>query len=217
MTETLILNENRYSHPHDQGVLHHDSHHDDHHHDADATDVFGFWIYIMSDCILFSVIFAAFAVLHTNVYGGPSIKEITHLPYILMETMALLASSFTYGLAILALYKQQKNQILFWLLVTFLLGLTFVVMEVNEFVNLYLEGHSWQTSAALSSFFTLVGTHGLHVSLGLLWMLVLMVQVSIYNITPAMKKRLTYLGLFWAFLDIVWIFVFTIVYLMGAI
>lgn len=189
----------------------------EHHHDADSTDIFGFWIYIMSDCILFASIFAVFAVLHTQTFGGPTIKSITNIPYILNETLALLASSFTYGMAILALYKRNKKQVLTWLIVTFIFGLSFVVMEVNEFVHLYLENHSWQSSAALSSFFTLVGTHGLHVSMGLLWMLVLMLQVSIYGIDSTMTRRLTYLGLFWAFLDIVWIFVFTVVYLMGAI
>lgn len=193
----------------------HDHHHD--HHSSDAMDIFGFWIYIMSDCILFASIFAAFAVLHTQTYGGVGIKDITNIPYILKETLALLASSFTYGLAILAMYKKNKKQVLSWLVITFLFGLSFVVMEVSEFVHLCMENHSWQSSAALSSFFTLVGTHGFHVSMGLLWMLVLMFQVSINGLNPIMAKRLTYLGLFWAFLDIVWIFVFTIVYLMGAI
>lgn len=189
----------------------------EHHHNTDSIDIFGFWIYIMSDCILFATIFATYAVLHNNTYGGPGIKELAGLPYVLGETMALLASSFTYGLAILALYKKHKSQVMSWLMITFLLGLTFVVMEVNEFVHLYLEGHSWQSSAALSAFFTLVGTHGLHVSIGLLWMLIMLVQISKYDLNSAIQRRLTYLGLFWAFLDIVWIFVFTIVYLMGAI
>ncbi len=191
--------------------------HDEHHHNADATDVFGFWIYILSDCILFSIIFATYAVIHTNTYGGPGLKELTNMPYVLGETMALLASSFTYGLAILALYKGNRCKLLTWLAITFLFGLTFVGMEINEFVHLYIEGHTWQSSAALSGFFTLVGTHGFHVSMGLLWMLVMMFQVAKSNITPAISRRLTYLGLFWAFLDIVWIFVFTVVYLMGSI
>lgn len=189
----------------------------EHHHDADEMDVFGFWIYILSDCILFSIIFAAYSVLHTSVYGGPGIGELTNMPYVFAETMLLLASSFTYGLAMLALYKAEKKHVLVWLLLTFLLGISFVGMEVNEFVHLTLEGHGWQTSAALSAFFTLVGTHGLHVTMGCLWMLTLMMQLVVFGITPVMRKRLTYLGLFWAFLDIVWIFVYTIVYLMGAI
>lgn len=193
------------------------THHTEHHHDADAIDIFGFWIYILSDCILFSALFAAFAVLHTSVYGGPALKELFDLNYVLAETIVLLLSSFTYGLAILALYKNKLKSILFWMIITFLFGATFVGMEINEFINLYQEGHSWQSSASLSSFFTLVGTHGLHVSMGLLWMLIIMAQLSLSGITQTMRKRLTYLGLFWAFLDIVWIFVFTIVYLMEAI
>lgn len=189
----------------------------DHHHNTDNMDIFGFWVYIMSDCILFAIIFATYAVLHTSTYGGPGIKQLTNMPYILGETMALLASSFTYGLAILAMYKKDQKQVMSWLIMTFVFGVTFVFMEVSEFVHLAVEGHSWQSSAALSAFFTLVGTHGFHVSMGLLWMLVAMIQLGIYGITPAMTRRLTYLGLFWAFLDIVWIFVYTVVYLMGSL
>ncbi|RDI43399.1 cytochrome o ubiquinol oxidase subunit III [Aquicella lusitana] len=188
-----------------------------HHHNTDEMDIFGFWIYILTDCILFASIFATYAVLQTSVYGGPTIKELVNIPYILIETMTLLASSFTYGLAILALYKNKPSKVIGWLAITFLFGALFVGMEVSEFANLYNEGHTWQSSAALSAFFTLVGTHGLHVTIGLLWMLVLMVQLLKFGLTDVMRKRLTYLGLFWAFLDIIWIFVFTIVYLMGAI
>ncbi|SRR5579883_368812 len=191
--------------------------HHDHHHNADATDIFGFWIYIMSDCILFAIIFATFAVLHTDLYGGPALKELTDMPYVLVETMVLLSSSFTYGMSILALYKNEIKKVITWLIITFLLGATFVGMEINEFVHLCLEGHSWQSSAALSAFFTLVGTHGFHVFMGLFWMLTLVIQLLVFGINPMMRRRLTYLGLFWAFLDIVWIFVFTIVYLMEAI
>jgi cytochrome o ubiquinol oxidase subunit 3 len=187
------------------------------HHDADAMDVFGFWIYILSDCILFAALFATFAVLHNNVYGGPALKELINLHYILAETILLLVSSFTYGLAILMLYKSDRKRMLIWLAITFLCGLSFVAMEINEFVHLVGEGYSWQSSASLSAFFTLVGTHGLHVALGLVWMLVLMVQLMILGVSPMVKRRLTYLGLFWAFLDIIWIFVFTIVYLMEAV
>jgi cytochrome o ubiquinol oxidase subunit 3 len=189
--------------------------HHDHH--ADEVDIFGFWIYILSDCILFAIIFACFAVLHTSIYGGPHLKSLIDMPYVLGETMVLLASSFTYGLGILALYQNKKMTLMAMLFMTFLLGLTFVGMELNEFIHLYTEGHTWQTSPALSAFFTLVGTHGLHVSLGLIWMIVLMVQLFIFDLSPIMKKRLTYFGLFWAFLDIIWIFVFTIVYLMEAV
>lgn len=187
------------------------------HANTDVIDIFGFWIYIMSDCVLFAVLFAIYAVLHTNTYGGPPLKELVTLPYVFIETMALLASSFTYGMSALAVYRNDKPQVLFWLMVTFLLGLVFVSMEVREFIQLYLEGHGWQASAAFSAFFTLVGTHGFHVSMGLLWMVISMIQLLLFGITPTMRRRLIYLGLFWAFLDIVWIFVFSIVYLMGAI
>jgi cytochrome o ubiquinol oxidase subunit 3 len=194
-----------------------EAHLEPHHHDANATDIFGFWIYILSDCLLFASLFAAYAVLHNNTFGGPALKELVSLPYVFGETMFLLASSFTYGLAILSLYKAKRGAVFFWLLITFALGVGFITMEIREFFHLFAEGHTFQTSASLSAFFTLVGTHGLHVSIGLLWMAVMIFQVAKFNVTPAVTRRLTYLGLFWHFLDIVWIFVFTIVYLMGAI
>ncbi len=160
-------------------------------HDSDANDLFGFWLYILSDCILFSAIFAAYAVLYKNNYGGATIKELINIPYVFGETMALLLSSFTYGMSILNLYKDKLKGVMFWLSLTFLLGLTFIGMEINEFVNLCREGHSWQASAALSAFFTLVGTHGLHVTVGLFTMLVLMLQLSLFGTTSFMKRRLT--------------------------
>lgn len=191
-------------------------HHD---HDAEATDkvVFGFWIYIMSDCILFASIFATYAVLHNNTFGGDGAKELFSMPYVLVETFLLLTSSFTYGLAMLATNKQAKHQVLFWLFITFLLGLAFICMEVNEFHKLIGEGNTPQKSAFLSAFFTLVGTHGLHVSAGLVWMILLMLQVRQHGISAISTRKLMCLSLFWHFLDIVWIFVFTIVYLMGAV
>lgn len=191
--------------------------HDHEHHDADPIDVFGFWFYILSDCILFATLFAGFAVLQGNTYGGPPLHELFSLPYVLVETMFLLFSSFTYGLGMMAMYQGKRNKLMMWLGVTVLLGLSFVIMEVNEFVHLVAEGHSWQSSGALSAFFTLVGTHGLHVTIGLIWMVIMIFQLARFKLTGDMKRRLTYLGLFWAFLDIVWIFVFTFVYLMGAV
>ncbi|OGT44340.1 MAG: cytochrome o ubiquinol oxidase subunit III [Gammaproteobacteria bacterium RIFCSPHIGHO2_12_FULL_40_19] len=191
--------------------------HHDHHHDTDSIDVFGFWIYIMTDCVLFATLFAAYAVLGTANFNGPTLKQLISLPYVLGETMFLLASSFTYGLAMLGVYKKSRARAVFWLLVTFVLGLSFVIMEVREFMHLYADGNSWHVSAALSSFFTLVGTHGTHVSIGLIWMAFMMFQLLKYGTSAPINRRLTYLGLFWHFLDIVWIFVFTIVYLMGVI
>jgi cytochrome o ubiquinol oxidase subunit 3 len=191
-------------------------HHDEHeHHDDTDTCVFGFWIYIMTDCVLFGVLFATFAVLHDNSYNGFGLKTFLDLPYVLAETLFLLASSFTCGMAILGMYVKNKSRVITWLCFTLLLGLAFVAMEVNEFHHLILEGHGPSSSGEMSAFFTLVGTHGLHVSFGLFWMLIMIFQVAKCGLTKDTMRRLTFLGLFWAFLDVVWIFVYTVVYLIG--
>ena len=188
-----------------------------HHHDADSADIFGFWIYILSDCILFATIFAAFAVLRQNYFGQVDVLKMTDLSYVFIETIALLTSSFTFGMSILAMYKGKLKTVIRWLMITFMLGAIFIGMELNEFNHLYNEGFGWQANAAMSAFFTLVGTHGLHVSIGLVWIAAIIYQLSHFGLNDVMKRRMTYLGLFWAFLDIIWIFVFTIVYLMGAL
>lgn len=199
-------------------ITHHSiADHSHEHHDTQSIVVFGFWIYIMSDCILFATLFATFAVLHTHTFGGPGPKELFSMPVVLAETFILLTSSFTYGLGLLAAFRKHQRQVIGWLIITFILGLSFVVIEVTEFTHLVHEGHSWKSNAFLSSFFTLVGTHGLHVTLGLVWMLGLMIQVKRHGLTSMTQRKLTSLSLFWHFLDIVWIFVFTIVYLMGMI
>lgn len=187
-----------------------------HHHDSDATDVFGFWLYIMTDCILFGCLFATFLVLNVPSMHTTALKEYLNLHDILIETFLLLASNFTFCLAMLNLYKEKTAKTQFWLAVTFLFGAGFVFLEVSEFMHLASEGFRWDLSAQASSFFTLVGTHGLHVSFGLIWILLMIVQLPILKITNVTKRRMTYLGMFWNFLDIVWIFLFTIVYLMGA-
>lgn len=190
--------------------------HEHHHHDANATDIFGFWLYIMTDCILFASLFATYLVLHHPGAVGPTLKEHIHLTYVLWETFFLLASNFTYCLAIFAVNKNKLGSVISWLILTFILGAGFVGMEVTEFFNLNAEGYSWHISGAASSFFTLVGTHGLHVSFGLLWILTMIIQLLFFKITINTSRRLVYLGLFWNFLDIVWIFLFSMVYLMGA-
>lgn len=196
----------------------HDTAHAEHgHHDAGANKVFGFWIYLMSDCILFATLFATYAVLSNSVAGGPTGKEIFALPFILVETFFLLFSSITYGMAILAMYRGDKSRVNVWLGLTFLFGLGFICMELYEFHHLIAEGYGPDRSAFLSGFFTLVGTHGLHVTSGLIWILVMMVQVSRRGLTPVNQTRLQCLSLFWHFLDVVWICVFTVVYLMGAL
>jgi cytochrome o ubiquinol oxidase subunit 3 len=201
-------------HPAAPGADH--DHHEEHH-DSGSTTVFGFWLYLMTDCILFAGLFATYAVLSHATAGGPGGKELFELPYVLVETFCLLVSSLTYGLAMLAMAKGNRNQLLGWLAITFLLGAVFIGMEINEFHNLIEEGATPQRSAFLSAFFTLVGTHGLHVASGLLWMLVLVWQILRRGLTPTNQTRLMCLSLFWHFLDVIWIGVFTVVYLLGVI
>lgn len=192
--------------------------HDDHHHnEGDAIDVFGFWIYIMTDCILFGTLFATFLVLNKPGAPGPMLRSYVDLYGVLAETFLLLASNFTFCLAMLGMYQKNVFKTQLWLAATFVLGASFVFLELKEFVHLASEGFRWDINGQASSFFTLVGTHGLHVSFGLLWILLMIVQMPIFKMNHVMMRRMTYLGLFWNFLDIVWIFVFTIVYLMGAI
>ncbi len=166
---------------------------------------------------MFAALFATYAVLRNNIYLGLPAKELFSMPYVLVETMILLTSSFTYGIAALKAKENQKNHALAFLGATFILGLVFIGMEINEFYHLIHEGAAPDKSAFLSAFFTLVGTHGLHVTAGLIWMILVMIQVSIHGLNDKTQTKIFCLGLFWHFLDIVWIFVFTIVYLMGAI
>jgi cytochrome o ubiquinol oxidase subunit 3 len=187
------------------------------HSGAAAHQAFGFWIYLMTDLVLFASIFATFAVLSRNYAGGPTGKDLFDLRYLFVETMALLFSSATFGLAVLALHNERKASILVWLAVTFLLGSVFIGMEINEFYGMIQSGNGPQRSAFLSAFFTLVGTHGAHVSCGLIWLAVMMGQVAGKGLTLPVRSRLIRLSMFWHFLDIVWIGVFTIVYLMGVL
>jgi cytochrome o ubiquinol oxidase subunit 3 len=186
--------------------------------EAEAAEktTLGFWIYLMTDCVLFASLFAVYAVIHRNTFGGPSGKELFDLPYVLGETMILLTSSFTCGLAVLAAQKQRKTDVMFWLGITFVLGALFLGLELHEFSHLVHEGNSWRRSGFLSAYFTLVGTHGLHITFGLLWMAIMMIYTMKRGLTQGVTKRLKLLSLFWHFLDIVWIFIFTIVYLFGA-
>lgn len=196
---------------HNEGILT-----EAHHHDSDSTDVFGFWMYILTDCILFGCLFATFLILNSPGYPGPVLKNFVNLHDVLIETFLLLISNFTFGLAMLNLYQDKLHKVQVWLGITFLLGVGFIVMEVTEFTHMANDGFRWDVSGAISSFFTLVGTHGLHVSIGLAWIIFMIIQLPFIKSNPVKRRRMTYLGLFWNFLDIVWIFVFTIVYLMGA-
>ena len=180
-------------------------------------NIFGFWIYLMTDLLTFAALFATFSVLRNNTFGGPSGKELFNMPFVLGETLILLTSSFTSGLAILAIQKAKKFQVLTWFSVTFLLGVSFLVLELSEFNRLIAEGHGPQRSAFLSSFFALVGTHGLHIFVGLVWMLSVLIMLAKRGLTPKIANNLTRLSMFWHFLDVVWIFIFTIVYMLGVI
>ncbi len=189
----------------------------DHASTQNSKTMLGFWIYLMTDCVLFASLFATYAVLHGNTFGGPSSKDLFDLPFVLIETLVLLTSSFTAGVAILALRAGKKSQVISWFGITLALGLVFLIMELTEFTHLANEGNSWSRSGFLSAFFTLVGTHGLHIVTGLFWMIVLLVQVMKKGLTQSVSRRLILLSMFWHFLDIIWIFIFTIVYLMGVI
>lgn len=184
-------------------------------HEEAANDrvMFGFWVYLMTDLLMFAVLFAVYAVLHGNTAGGPSDRELFSLPLALQETLILLTSSFTCGIGMIAARRGNKNQVLFWFVITFLLGLAFLNLELKEFTEFIHEGHTWRSSAFLSSFFALVGTHGLHITSGLLWMAITLVFVVKRGLSSHMVRKLAMLSLFWHFLDIVWIFIFTIVYL----
>ena len=190
----------------------------DHHDHPPSHSVFGFWLYLMTDCIIFGSLFAVFAVMQNQFAGGPTAKDLFDIPGVALETAVLLISSITYGFAMIGAHKQRTGQVLFWLAVTFLCGATFLYFELHEFAHLIAEGAGPSRSAFLSSFFTLVATHGIHVTFGMLWMIVLMVQiVKAPTLGERELRRLTCLSLFWHFLDIVWICVFSFVYLASVI
>ncbi len=189
---------------------------DKHNLEAQKTS-FGFWIYLMTDCVLFASLFASFVVLRSNTFGGQSGSEIFSMPYVLAETILLLASSFSCGLALLAARTGNKQATLVWLSVTFVLGAAFLGLEISEFQRLYTDGNSWQRSGFLSAYYTLVGTHGLHISVGLVWMAIMTGFIVTQGLSFRVVNRLGLLSLFWHFLDIIWIFIFSIVYLAGRV
>ncbi len=176
---------------------------------------FGFWMYLMTDFVLFASLFAVYAVLRDSTFGGPAGHEIFSASFILAETLFLLTSSMTAGLAFAASQGERKQPVLWWLFGTFILGSAFLIIELSEFRTLATSGHSWQQSAFLSSYFTLVGTHGLHIFVGLLWLVILGVVITRRGLTEPNMRKLFLWSMFWHFLDVVWIFIFSIVYMMG--
>ena len=185
------------------------------HHPENGT-LLGFWLYLMSDCLVFACLFAAYGVFGHSYAGGPTGAELFDLRLVALNTSLLLLSSITYGFAVLEMKRKRQSATLVWLAITGLLGAGFVSIELHEFAHMIGEGAGPQRSAFLSSFFTLVSTHGLHVSFGIVWLLTLMVQVMRHGLVPPIRRRLMCLSMFWHFLDVVWIGVFTFVYLMGA-
>ncbi|AOJ72966.1 MULTISPECIES: cytochrome o ubiquinol oxidase subunit III [Burkholderia] len=192
--------------------------HLDAHDHPPSHSVFGFWLYLMTDCVIFAALFAVFAVMAHQFAGGPTAVDLFDIPGVALETALLLTSSITYGFAMIGAQRGRRGALLGWLAVTFALGAAFLGLELREFSHLIAEGAGPQRSAFLSSFFTLVGTHGLHVAIGLLWMAVLAFQAMRRPaLTERDIRRLTCLSLFWHFLDIVWICVFSFVYLASVI
>jgi cytochrome o ubiquinol oxidase subunit 3 len=183
-------------------------------HPANPT-LLGFWIYLMSDALLFASLFATFGVLGSSFAGGPTPREIFDLPLVALNTGILLVSSITYGFSMLAMERGEVRTTQAWLAITALLGIAFVGVELYEFSHLIAEGATPQRSGFLSAFFTLVATHGLHVTFGVVWIGVMLAQVQKRGLIPENRRRLLCLSMFWHFLDVVWIGVFTYVYLLG--
>lgn len=190
---------------------------DEHAHPEGHSTMLGFWIYLMSDCLIFAILFACYAVLGGSYAAGPSPKDLFDLKLIALNTAMLLFSSITYGFAVLQMQQGKVKGVQLWLAVTALFGLAFLGIELYEFHHLIEIGAGPQRSAFLSSFFTLVGTHGLHVTFGIVWLVTLMFQLSKHGLIAANKRRVMCLSMFWHFLDVVWIGVFTFVYLMGVL
>lgn len=195
------------------------SNHDHHHHEQETRSkvLFGFWCFILSDFILFAALFASYAVLKDHTYGAAGIQQIATLPYVLVMTLVILGCSLTAGIMLHAAKRGSKGGAMFWLLVTFILGLVFAWMDYSQLAHLYATGNTWQKSAFLSIFFTLIGVNLFHFAVALLWMFIVFFQTAAKGVSFFMETRLKCLTLFINFLNIVWVFVFIIVYMMGAI
>jgi len=186
------------------------------HHPQNGT-LLGFWLYLLSDLMIFASLFATYGVLGRSYAAGPSGADLFDLKLIAANTAILLVSSITYGFAMIAMQNRNQRRVIGWLIATGLLGLGFIAIELYEFLHLIHLGAGPQRSAFLSAFFALVGTHGLHVLFGVIWLVVLCVQIDKHGLTRANTRRIACLSMFWHFLDVVWIGVFTFVYLMGVV
>ena len=181
--------------------------------EQNRLNILGFWIFLGAEVVLFASLFAAYGSLKDNFAGGPTPVELFKLKDVMIETLLLLTSSFTCGVAIWYMRKQNLKGLLTWLIITLLLGAGFVFVEINEFIHYVHEGATMQTSAFLSSFFVLLGTHGLHVSIGIGWAILIIIQLARRGLTPTTARKTFIISLYWHFLDVVWIFIFTFVYL----
>jgi cytochrome o ubiquinol oxidase subunit III len=185
-------------------------------HAAAEEKVFGFWVFLMSDLIIFALLFATYAVMLPATAGGPTPKDIFDLNSAAIETGVLLTSSFTFGIASLAMkYGRSRGPLIAWLAVTLLLGFSFLGFEVHDFLDYVAEGATPSRSGFLSALFVLVSTHGLHVTAGCIWAVVMMIQSFVFGVDRNVKIRILRLGLFWHFLDIVWVGIFSVVFLHG--
>ena len=185
-------------------------------HELAGPTVFGFWVFLMSDAVLFALLFATYGVMLNGTAGGPVPHEVYEIKSAFIETMILLASSFTFGMATLAMkYQHKQHQLQLWLFVTMLLGLAFIGFDIHDFMKMFAKGEVPSRSGYLSSFFALVPTHMLHVTAGCVWAVVLMAQIRKFGLDPLVKINVIRLSLFWHFLDIIWIAIFSVVYLQG--
>ena len=192
-------------------------HHDGKEHHHETGTLLGFWIYLMSDCLIFATLFAVHAVQGRSFAAGPAPKDLFEIDMILVATFMLLFSSITYGFSVLRMHKGDLKGTMIWLVVTGSFGAAFLFLEVLEFQHLWALGATPMASAFLSSFYTLVGTHGLHVLAGTIWLVVLLAQLQIRGLTHENKRRIMCLSMFWHFLDLIWIGVFSFVYLTGVV
>lgn len=185
------------------------------HHDIYSKTIFGFWLYLLTDFILFGTLFAVYAVLKNNVFGGPSGQDLFILPFTLVQTLIMMTASFTSGVAGAYCHRENKNMTILYFLITFLLGLAFLGMQMHEFHRILALGHSWKGSAFLSAYFSILGTFGIHIIFGLLWIPILLFSIWKEGINLVSLRRVTCLRMFWQFVNVVWVIIFTLVYLMG--
>ncbi|WP_019155709.1 cytochrome aa3 quinol oxidase subunit III [Robertmurraya massiliosenegalensis] len=185
--------------------------------EQNRLNILGFWIFLGAEIVLFATLFGVYGVLYERYAGGPTHQDIIMIKDVLIQTVLLLTSSFTMGIAIFEMRRHQLKGLIIWLVITLLLGAGFLYMEINEFIHYVHLGATMQTSAFLSSLFVLLGTHGAHVTFGIIWASMVIIQLIRRGLTPTTARKTFIIGLYWHFLDVVWIFIFTFVYLKGMV